>query len=69
MVDEQLLDIRKFALQMAIGPAIADEDPMSICFGSIVDAAQCYANFLLNGTNTGHSPDDEGEPVNLNLVQ
>ena len=64
---EQTIELRKFALQMAIGPVLASEDPTNIDFGSVVEAAKTYAHFLLTGEND--SPVEEDKPVpNLELV-
>lgn len=49
LTQEQLLEVRKFSLQMALGPVLADENPTMIDFDSIVVAAKVYAHFLATG--------------------
>lgn len=54
-------EVRKFALQMAISPVLADPEPLSVAFTSIVEAAITFEKYLKTGENT---VEEEPFPIN-----
>jgi len=54
-----VVEVRKFALQMAMAPVLGDEDPFNICPNSIVEVAQIYEHFLATGENKPHNHGEE----------